>query len=85
MLNELDGFAVRISHPSRAEIGKQVVRWTERGRTVGRQTSTFTVDIVSPEHDLERRTVEVRIQLVISVRGFDGDDYDLESLQASPT
>jgi hypothetical protein len=81
MLSELDGIAVRIRHPGEAEIGEEVVRGAERGRTGGSQARVVSIGVVGPENDLDWSSTEVWIQPMIGDRCVNRGDADGESVQ----
>jgi hypothetical protein len=61
LLGQLDRVTVGVCHPREAKVGQEVVRGAERGSALGSQARVVAVHIVSPEHDLDRTTTEVRV------------------------
>jgi hypothetical protein len=81
LLNYLDGIAVRVGNPSRAEAAiQEIVNRREQRRTFGGQRIHGCVCVLSPEHDLDPAPVAVGVEAV-PLRGLDGCNAKSESIQ----
>ncbi len=83
MLHELDRIAVGVGGPGGAEAtGEEVVWGAERGGAVGGEPRVVAIDVIGPEHDLDRPPAEMRLEPVVCDRCLDRGDAELEVVEA---
>jgi hypothetical protein len=82
-LDELDRVAVGISHPSGPEAAvEEVVRSRQQWHAGASKSGAVAIDVVNPEHGLDRVPGQIWTEALIGDRGVNGGDPDLEIVEA---